>query len=491
MRSLWLLVLVWGGACPAAEGVGQAWGVVLGEVERGRPAAGTFDAEGRAVELFEPVDGAERVGVAAGLAGELELGSGWSVFGAVDTGVLTWRDGAVWSSGRPVGDEAAETWMVRGAGVRWLGSGGVEAVVGKQRVRMARGLLLDAHALGGEVAVEGARVGIRAGVWWPGRAAVPDGWPVVRLEVGWRPDPFVEVRGFWATTRFEGAAGRRLVQPGVESAAVRRLTELVEAFAEAREGSSARRVDPRAQVGSRAGAALDRLLACGGFDATVTPWWAGVEGEALLDGHTLSGVALVGRGRGSVRLTVDGGCPRLRDFVEQAVEQRVFELWAAGAQGVWRMYLADWLYVGAFGLVMSGHASSTERLATYTALVAPAPFVARPTLVFDGGVAAGLADRPAVVYGYAGRGVVAPGLTALWVPADSVEVDASWSPLWSAVEGPHGGSFYGHEVDVRARWQPLAAVVLRADGAVLRTGDFFPAGGPWWRVGLAVEVEGP
>lgn len=488
MRSLWLLALVWGGACPAAEGVGQAWGLVLGEVERDRPAAGTVSAAGASVERFAPGDDADRLGVAAGLVGELELWPGWSVFGAVDTGVLTWRDGAVWSSGRPIGDEAAETWMVRAAGVRWLGAGGVEAVVGKQRVRMARGLLLDAYALGGEVAVEGESMALSAGAWWPGRAAAPDGWPVVRLEVGWRPDPFVELRGFWATTRFEGDAGRRLVRPGIESGVVQRLEALAEAFEAARRPGP---VDPRAQRGSRVAEALDRLLECGGYDATVTPWWAGIEGEALLDGHTLSGVALVGSGRGGVTLTVDDACPRLRDFVEQAVEPRRFELWAAGAQASWRMYVADWLYVGAFGLAMSGHAASMEPLETYTALVAPAPFVARPTLLFDGGVAAALAERPAVAYGYAGRGVLAPGVTALWVPVESVEVDAMWSPLWSAVEGPHGGSFYGHEVDGRARWQPADALVVRVDGGVLWTGDFFPSGGPWWRVGLAVEVEGP
>lgn len=488
MRWLWLWGVLAVTPAAAAEGVGQAWGLVLGEVERGRPAGGVlFDGAGAPVpgSAYAPVLGGERVGLAVGLAGELELGGGWSVFGAVDSGLLTVEGEAVWSSGRPFGDELRETWLVRAAGVEWLGPQGVSVVVGKRRVLLGRGVLIDAPALGGELSVEQEPFAVRAGAWWPGRDVAPRGWPVVRLEAAWRPDPFVEVRGFWAATRFAGAEGRAAVLGAVEAGVTEGLLAVLAELLAPRSGAAG------GAGGERVADALAVLARCAGVETRLTPWWAGFEGEALLDGHTLSGVVLIGRGRGRVALAVDDACPRWAALAEGLVAPRVFDFDAAGAQLAWRMYVAEWLYVGAFGLATTGNVPESGGRTPFTALVAPAPFVPRPSLLLGGGLGAGLVERPAVTYGYGARGVLAPGVTALWVPHAAVEVDGAWSPLWSAVEGPHGGWFYGHELDGRLRWSPAEALQLSLDGAVLWTGDFFPAGGPWWRVGLAVEVAAP
>ncbi|MEZ4432718.1 MAG: hypothetical protein R3F65_09915 [bacterium] len=83
MRWLWLWGVLAVTPAAAVEGVGQAWGLSLGEVERGRPAAGC-SSMGRgagAGSVFAPVLGGERVGLAVGLAGELELGAGWGCSG--------------------------------------------------------------------------------------------------------------------------------------------------------------------------------------------------------------------------------------------------------------------------------------------------------------------------------------------------------------------------------------------------------------------------
>ncbi|MEZ4432720.1 MAG: hypothetical protein R3F65_09925 [bacterium] len=333
---------------------------------------------------------------------------------------------------------------------------------------------------------------VRLGVGGPGRDLRPRGWPVVRLEAAWRPDPFVEVRGFWAATRFAGPEGRAVLLSAVEAGVARGLMELLAGWLASGGGDGAGD-DAAPPVGpdGRVADALAVLVQCSGVASEFNPWWAGVEGEALLDGHTLSGVALFGGGRGQVSLAVDEVCPRWAAVVEEVVAPRVVELRAAGAQVSWRMYVADWLYLGAFGLATTGNVPESAADTPYTGLVAPAPFVPRPSLLLGGGLGAGLADRPAVSYGYGARGVLAPGVTALWVPHAAVEVDGAWSPLWSAVEGPHGGWFYGHELDGRLRWSPFEALRLSLDGAVLWTGDFFPAGGPWWRVGLAVEAAVP
>lgn len=451
-----------------------------------------FDADGLPIpdSRLELRLGAHRLGVVAGLGGEIEPTPGVLLFAALDTGLIALPAATEPPSTRGFVDEARATGLVRALGLEVFADDGRRwsLLLGKQRMVLGGGLLVDTPALGADVAFEDDHLGLRLGLWWPGRDIQPAGWPILRAAVEWRPDLFVQLRLFVASTRFGGSRGKALVRPAVQAGVLDAARRVVDAWL----GQSTRappvpplHASPQLADGD---AAIERLLECADFDALITPWWLGGEVEALLDGHTLGATVIVGGGAGQVTPEVDPACPRFAELSEALIPPRRFALRSAGLDARWRMRLADPLYVGAFAVAMSGHppGRGLARLETFGALIAPAPLATRPSLLFDGGLGADLGERPAVAYGYDGRGALGGGPTALLVPHPTVEIDLMAAPLWTAT-GADDRRFYGWELDGALRWQPGEQWVIRARGAALWPGAFFAGGGPWWRAALTVE----
>ena len=476
------------GAPARGEVVWQTWTVALAEFEGDRPALDVrLDARGLPIpgtRLELRLD-AHRVGALAGLGVEWEPTPGLLVFAGLDTGLVPIDPLTAPATTRTFADEARETWLIRSLGVELFADDGRSwsIVAGKQRLTIGSGLLVDTVALGADGIFEGEIFGLKMGAWWPGRRAIPDGWPVVRAEVEWRPDLFVRLRLFGAATRFDDEQGRRLVEPAVRSSLRRNARRLVEQlFGE----------DPPGAAGAQTidlAAVANQLLRCVGFRAEVVPHWLGLEAEALLDGHTLRATAVLGGGRAETAPLVDAGCPRLAELAERLVPPRRFDLAGGGVDVRWRARLVESLYVGAFAVGMSGQPAGQglDRIERFEALLAPAPLLDRPGLFFDGGLGADLGERPAVAYGYDARGVLGGGPTLLLVPHPALEVDLLGAPLWTAT----AHDFYGFELDASLRWQPLDALVVRARGAWLWPGVFFEDGGPWYRLALSLEGNLP
>ncbi len=479
-------------ALPAAAepgGIWQTWGLLFGEVESGRPAPelrfeGDAPVDGSRLELR---DDSRRFGALAGLGGELEPTPGVLIFAGVDTGLVPIAPLTDPTPTRTFADEARETWLIRALGVELFADDGRRwsVLLGKQRLTIGGGLLVDTPALGADVAFDDALFGLRFGLWWPGRRAVPRGWPIVRAVAEWRPDLFVQVRLFGASTRFDGAQGRALVEPAVFTGLLQTARRLRDALPPAWFADDDPPPDPAPD--DEGDDPLDDVLDCVDYAAEVTPWWVGLEAEALLDGHTLLATAVVGGGATRIALDIADTCPRIADLAERIVPPRRFGLLAAGLDARWRMRLAEQLYLGAFAVAASGDDVSQgfADIEDFTALMAPAPLLDRPSLILDGGLGADLGERPARIYGYSARGVLGGGPTALLVPHPAFEIDLLAAPMWAGAGA--GARFYGWEADGAVRWQPFEPLIVRARGAVLWPGGFFPGGGPWWRVALTVE----
>lgn len=487
-RGLMLSGMLWALLVPTtgrAELVWQTWGLLLAEWEADRPAIEPRyedDLPLPETRLELRLD-AHRVGGLAGLGGEWEPTPGLLVFAGVDTGLLPIGPLTDPPPAGSIVDEARETWLVRSLGLEIFADDGQtwSIVMGKQRLVIGDGLLVDTVALGADAAFDVDPLALRVGLWWPGRRAIPRGWPIVRAAVEWRPELFVRLKLFAATTRFDGEQGRRLVEPAVQAGLLRTAERLVDAWLD---GDLELPGLGDAQVGD-IDDVVRQLIRCAGFAAEVSPSWLGVEAEALLDGHTLRATAVLGGGRGEFGPDIDPSCPRLAAFAEQLVPPRRFDLLGGGFDVRWRARLHESLYLGAFAIGMSGHppGDGVGRLERFEALIAPAPLLARPSLMFDGGLGAELGERPAVAYGYDGRGALGGGPTLLAVPHPALEVDLLAAPLWSGA----GSGFYGWELDANLRWQPLEALVIRGRGAWLWPGDVFPNDGPWYRLALTLE----
>ncbi len=484
-RTCALIGLLWGlwPAVACAEIVWQTWGVLLADWEADRPASEPADLTDEPLELR--LD-AHRVGGLVGLGGEWEPTPGVLVFAGLDTGLLP-VDPLTEPAAVGFVDEARETWLIRSLGVELFADDGQSwsVVIGKQRLVIGGGLLADTVALGADAAFDDGPFALRMGLWWPGRRAVPRGWPIVRGAIEWRPDLFVRLSLFAATTRFDGERGRRLVEPPVRAALRRTAARVVDAWLDGTlelPGLDDAQVTDSEQV-------IEQLRDCIGLTAEISPSWLGIEAEALLDGHTLRATAVLGGGAGQLGPDIDPACPRLAAFAEQLVPPRRFDLLGGGFDVRWRARLTEWLYTGAFALGVSGQprGDGLSGIKRFEALIAPAPLLGRPSLMFDGGLGAELGERPAVAYGFEGRGALGGGPTLLVLPHPALELDLLAAPLWTAAET----RFYGWEFDADLRWQPLEALVVRGRGAWLWPGGFFPGGGPWYRLALSVEAVLP
>lgn len=133
--------------------------------------------------------------------------------------------------------------------------------------------------------------------------------------------------------------------------------------------------------------------------------------------------------------------------------------------------------VGALGLYYSGYDSEQLSDQTYTSFIAVAPLWTYSTIFFTSGVSQTFTAARAAAAGINGHGVLGGGPRIDWV-SDRWRVEATTlalfadEPIDPQIGG--GGSFYGLESNLIARWEWSRALGLQAIAGVLVPGSFFP-----------------
>jgi len=381
------------------------------------------------------------------------------------------------SNGRPLGDEAQATWLLREAAVRWrFGRAGFATLrAGLARLTVADGLVHDDVATGLDLALDlgalGPPVALRLAAVQPTRD-LP--WrqplsPLVLVEADWQVSLFERV-GLFAAARRDRAGGVAQLFQGA------RLESAVLGLADRTPGT----------IGYRAQSLyLTRvLLKPPTSDATLA--WAGLSGALVpFRNHRLTFAGVVSWG------TIHSLDAASGDTVLEEVP-----LSGQAAQVRWAWSPADWLAVTPWFLYLSGDRSPYEkrRLALdggYAGFLGVTPFVTATNLFFQGGVSEAYSSRQVSAPGVNGRGVVAPGLTVEVGLPGGVDLTARGAWLEAAVAGPFGGRRYGTEVDLELAWQPAGWLTVALEGDVLLPGDFFAGARPISKVVLALDLEGP
>ncbi len=476
----------------AAEQPSGAWSVdwtvygqIFDRVDRNRPDDLlrinddlSFDVPGYLAPRLDEATSIRFAGVAATL-----FVQDWLLLrGAVDTGGVRFVDGEVTTNGRGFEEEVTETGLLREAYAEasW---GPVQIGAGKRNRRIGGGLVYDEYATGGSVAAEAFDLRLESGVWLLGRELVPSRGPVLTGRLGWSLDETNEVYVFASLITDDAAAAEELAQAMIDSLLVRR-------------------VGAQPLVG---GLALAAFQDCARVEAEARPWVAGGGADLLFAGHTIHLVALVGRGSAHVavnRALQSDSCVALLEELPPELQgllgtlqdnvpwgEREIDLASFAVDATWRMRITSWLYPGAAFTWLSGNDEEFQDLTVY---LAPAPYLPRSTLFFGGGLGTGFETRSASAAGVLARGVIAPALTALFVPHDQLELELAVLKLYADESGPFSDDLdYGTEVDLNLRWAAHEALVAQAEAGALRLGGFYPQEGTWWRVSVGLEAVFP
>jgi hypothetical protein len=383
------------------------------------------------------------------------------------------------SNGRPVGDEASSTLFVRQAYADLaVGRAGfLHLRVGRQRLRVADGLVYDDWGLAADLDVDVGAIGppLALGLsllyptrGWPAR----DQWanPVLAASIDWLPS-LGESVGLWAAFARDdaGEVGQILRQGAVASDVVRL-------------GTSA----PGSADYVAASRRLAVLLASPPRGAA-TLGWAGVSGRLDVGARSEARFA-AGAAFGSATSAVvrPGELPR-------AVEIPVSG-WAASLR--WTSQLGP-VSVSPFFVWLSGDDPASEQEITgaapqrYTGFLAVSPFLTALNLFFSGGIDEAYADRRAASSGVNSRGVLAPGAEVGWSPARGLGLALKAAFLWSDRVGPFGGRVYGPEVDLNVSWSPWPWLSLLAEADALAMGSFFPRPALAHRLILGIDISTP
>ena len=486
---MWCVV----GSAHAAEWTGDwtVFGQLVDRVERNRPDDLlrlnddlSFDTEGYLTPRVDDAVSLRFVGASAAL----QLDDWLQLRAGIDSGGVRFRDGEVTTNGRAFREEVEETGLLRTAWaeVRW---GPVSVGAGKRNLRVGSGLLYDEYASGVGGTVRALDFRLEGGVWLLGRELKPSRGPMVEGKLSYAFDMTNEVYVFGSVITDDAEAAEELTQVLIDTAVVGSFGD-------------------QPLVGALTLAAVD---ACAKLEGDARPWIVGGGADLLFGAQRINVVGAVGRGRASVDIQEDfggaacqellmglppalaGDLTRLRDrlpFGERSTELESFAF-----DATWRIRATGWLYPGATFTWLSGNNSdqsvnSTDDgdAGTLGAFLAAAPWLPRSALFFGAGLGTGFETRSATAAGVLGRGVVATGLTALWVPHERVEIDLRAVWLEADEEGPFGDdTTYGQEYDTTVRWDVHDALTLELAYDVMRVGDFYPENGWWWRVtaGLA------
>lgn len=387
--------------------------------------------------------------------------------------------GELTSNGRPISEEAGDTFFVREAWAEArLGRAGFLSLrAGRQRIAVGDGFVHDDYALGlsidADLGAVGPQLDLRLAAFWPTRG-IPDEAqlrsPVLALRADWTPSLFEHVGAFAAWAHDETGWSNQLLRAANAEAAAVRLQQS----------------DPGTQVyiqASRLLALWSSLAPTGTSDLV----WAGVSGHLVLGRrHDLwwTGAAVMGQ----VSALVLALSP------QPYLQQIPVEGWLGRLR--WRFALSPALGAGAFVVYQSGDLPPAERALTalpirYEGFLAITPFVTDLNLFFNGGISESFADRRASAPGVNGRGVLAPGLSLAWDPSVELSMEGRGAWLLADQAGPYGGRVYGVEVDLNASWAPWPWLALLGEADALFPGGFFPSGATMWRLILGVNLATP
>jgi len=453
------------GAAGAAEVhlSGEADAHLVGEVERGRPTVLRRGDE-------QVTTDAERIVANAGVAGRVHLGEFVDGGLRLDTGDLTWSRGEGFTvGGVTLTDEARETWFLREA---WVGvesdeETGGRVELGKRRVTLGDGLLLDDYALGPVVEVFGPSLEGRAGLGWIGEALRPAGAPLVYVEASAAVGTSLSVSLLWARDTGFAEEARAEIEAQLDLRALQRAL--------AREGRATLDcLTPPLAV------ALDSTLHWMG--ATLEAEWTGGRGAAT----TVVGVGDLGM---TARLTNETCVALLERRGRATTQSRRHDVRGHAASLAARHHVGGPFYPGIFALYLSGDDPGGD----YDGFLAIAPYPERPTLFFDVGAARSVRTPRAATPGVMGRGLRAAGPTLLLAPTEDLSAEVTLAWLESDKPNPAtGGTTYGQEVDLRVDFDVSRAVTVFGELAAAHLGDFYPdADGVHLRaaVGLSAGVE--
>lgn len=382
------------------------------------------------------------------------------------------------ANGRPLGEELRKTLLIREANLAWsFGRAGFAVVrAGRSRYAVADGLIHDDYATGADVALDLGALGppfeLRAALFQPTRdwpTSVEGISPVLLLRADWLPSLFEHAGLFLAARRDSTGSVATLFRGALVEDAVVRLAAL-----------------GPGQPGYAAQAEYLLRVLAGSSTAEATLAWFGASGSLVpFAGQRFTFTAAL-QGGELIRLGTTAGGPPARNvrLTGQALSLR------------WDWSPADWLTVSPWFLYLSGDRPPTEKARLglpggYSGFLGVTPFVSATNLFFGGGLAESFAARQATAPGVNGRGVIAPGLTLeVDLPA---EVDLTARAAWLLAEdaGPYGGTVYGTELDLTARWSPRPWLALAVEADLLLPGDFFGGDQPVSKVILAVDLLTP
>ncbi len=361
--------------------------------------------------------------------------------------------------------------------------------LGKTRLRVAKGLVLDEYALGGALEVElPPDLQVEVGAWWPGRDLEPAFGPLLlgRASLGFHDAS--ELFVFGATVLDDGGGAEELVRTFFDLITLRRFED--------------------GEMGQLQAELFDFVAhSCTTIDASFTPLWFGGGVDLLVGDHMVNATGVLGRGDGRIRIEGDReACeaaleevlpdPEDRQRALRALSSTVptadleLDLVSFAVDLEWRWRATSWLYPGAFFVWLSGEDFDDPE--HFTVFQAPAPWVDRPRLFFGAGLGAGLDARNATSAGVIGHGVRAPGLTLLTAPHDRVEIRLLWAWLDADVAGPWSDDrSYGYELDTTLRWDFIDQVSLELRYDLVELDAFYPVEGRWWRASSVLSAEWP
>jgi hypothetical protein len=386
------------------------------------------------------------------------------------------------SNGLPAADELAETLLLRQlyADLSLGAAGFLHARIGRQRLRVADGLVYDDWGLGVDLDADLGAIGppLAAGLsafyptrGWPSAAQWSS--PVLAATLDWLPS-LGEWLGVWgAFAHDDGGSAAQILRQGLVEDDVVQMTAY--------------------PPGSREYVAASRraaVLLAAAPRGTSDLGWAGVAGR-LEVGEAGEARLACGAAFGHIGTFAIEGSAAAPSVT--AVDVPVLG-WAASLR--WTSHLGRGVQLSPFLVYLSGDDPANDRRVagaqpTYRGFLAVSPFLTATNLFFSGGISEAYADRTATSSGVNARGVIAPGLEVGWSPASSLDLrwKAAW--LWADQMGPFGGRDYGPEVDLDVAWTPLRWLTVLGEADVLVLGSFFPERGVARRFILGVDVRFP
>jgi hypothetical protein len=381
------------------------------------------------------------------------------------------------ANGRPVAEELKATAMIREAWAAWtFGKAGFATLrAGRFRQSVADGLVHDDYVSGVDAVFDLGALGppfeVRAALFQPTRdfpSTVAGITPLALVRFDWIPSLF-EHAGLFLAARHDKTGGlAEVLRSAYVEDGVVRLAGL--------------------EVGSSAYAAAAQELAqvlSSSLVSSSTTAWLGTSGSMVtFDRQRFSWTAAILRGH--------------IDQLGLASNPAATDIPLSGT-AAWLRYEwspVDWLSVTPWFLYLSGDRPPPEKARLglpqgYGAFLGINPWVTATNLFFRGGLSETFAARQATAAGVNGRGVISPGLTAVFDLGRDVDLTSRVAWLTAEDTGPWGGKVYGTELDLLVSWEPQPWLQVGAEFDVLRPGDFFGGGQTVYKSVLAVDLHTP